>query len=396
MESLICMAAIVLAAGPWQVRTVEGEYRNVERFRWDATQVVAVQGEMPWELPVAEVAEIVCDAAAERESEAWPLRVELSAAGVLAAASVSYADGRMTLASASGAVAEIPADAIASIAWMDRIDPESQQWNDLRQVDAAADLLVIRKGQYLDYLDGVVQRIDDATIQFRFDDENVPVPVGKVAAVIFYRNPAPRQFSTVCRVQGPSGISFETARGEVDDKQMVATTLDGSVLTLARDFATRIDFSSGRVRYLSSLDPQGVEWNPFFAVLPDAVSLQRFAAPRRDESLQGGALRLGGKSYERGLAMRSGTSVTYRLPDGYRRFSAMAGIDDRVRPAGHVRLVVEGDGRELLEAEITGRDDPVSLSVEISGVRRLTVRAEYGRDMDVADHLDLGDAKITR
>ncbi len=396
MENLICIAAIFLGAGPWQLRTVEGEYQNADRVEWNAKQVVAVRGETRLAIPIAGVAEIVGDAAAQRGSESWPLRVELVSGGVLAAASVHYAEGQITLASAHGEVAETTSDAIASIAWMGRIDPDSEQWNDLRQVDAAADLLVVRKGKYLDYLDGVVQRINDDTIQFRFDEETIPVPAAKVAAVIFYRNPVEHRLERVCRVQGPSGISFETARGQIDNEQMVVTTLDGAVMRLARGFATRIDFSSSRIRFLSTLDPQGVEWNPFFAVLPEAVSFRRFAAPRRDESLQGGALRLDGKSYERGLAMRSGTSVTYRLPSGYRQFSATVGIDDRVRPAGHVRLVVEGDGRELLEAEVTGRDPPRSVSLDIAGVRRLTIRADYGRDMDVADHLDLCDAKIMR
>lgn len=399
MEQLICIAALLLGAGPWQLRTVEGTYEKAQRFEWDANQVVAVQGESRLTIPIAEVAEILCDVKADRQSEqseSWPLRIELVSGGVLAATSVHYADGQITLASARGDLSEVTSDAIASVAWMDRIDPDSRQWAELRQVDAAADLLVVRKGQYLDYLDGVVQRIDDDTIQFRFDEETIPVPCAKVAAVIFYRNPVDQRLERVCRVHGPSGTSFDTARGYIDDKQMVVTTLDGAVMTLSRTFGTRIDFSSGRIRYLSALDPQSVQWRPFFPVLPDAASLRRFAAPRRDESLRGGALRLDGKSYERGLAMRSGTSVTYRLPSGYRRLSAMVGIDDRVRPAGHVLLVVEGDGQQLLKTEVTGRKPPYPVSLDIAGVRRLTIRADYSRDMDVADHLNLCDAKLTR
>jgi hypothetical protein len=92
--------------------------------------------------------------------------------------------------------------------------------------------------------------------------------------------------------------------------------------------------------------------------------------------------------------MHSRTELVYRLPGKFGTFRALAGIDDRVRPGGDVRLVIYGDGRLLLDKQITGRDEPVPLTVDISGVARLKIVADFGGDLDVSDHLDLCEPRV--
>jgi hypothetical protein len=86
----------------------------------------------------------------------------------------------------------------------------------------------------------------------------------------------------------------------------------------------------------------------------------------------------------------------YRLPGRFRRFKAAVGVDDRVRPRGNVRLVIHGDGRLLLETTISGMDPALQLDLDIAGVRRLAILADYGDDLDLADHLDLCDARVVK
>ncbi len=74
----------------------------------------------------------------------------------------------------------------------------------------------------------------------------------------------------------------------------------------------------------------------------------------------------------------------------------MAGIDDRVRPAGNVRLVISGDDRELFAQTVTGSDEPLALNVDITGVKRLKILVDFGEQLDLADCLDLCDARITK
>ena len=88
--------------------------------------------------------------------------------------------------------------------------------------------------------------------------------------------------------------------------------------------------------------------------------------------------------------------MVYRLPGRFGRFKAIVGIDDSVRPNGNVRLVISGDDRVLLEATIDGSDEPKPVDLDISGVRRLRILVDFGQRLDVADHLDLCEARIVK
>jgi len=97
--------------------------------------------------------------------------------------------------------------------------------------------------------------------------------------------------------------------------------------------------------------------------------------PRVDRALFGGPLQLpreaNGRAtpawpYAKGLAIHSRTKIVYRLPREFRSFSAIAGIDSRVRPAGNVRLV-SGDWNRAYLDEMEGfphgkHDDQVDAS----------------------------------
>jgi hypothetical protein len=151
-----------------------------------------------------------------------------------------------------------------------------------------------------------------------------------------------------------------------------------------------LDFSFGKLQYLSEMEPRDVKYVPFWDLM-----LYEY---RRDRSLDGPPITLAGKSYARGLAMHSRTQLRYRIGGEFARFQAVAGIDDTVRSLKRqVRLVISGDGRVLFEGEISGKDPPRPLDLDVAGVRDLSILCDFGADMtDEADHLDLADAKLIK
>ena len=129
------------------------------------------------------------------------------------------------------------------------------------------------------------------------------------------------------------------------------TTPAGLSIAQAVDKIVQIDFSGGKIVYLSDLKPEDVRWTPYFDAGKPPPAVAQFYAPRYDRNFDGGPLQLGGTQYRKGLALHGRTELVYRLPDRFSRFRAVVGIDDAVRPGGKVRLVVRGDGRELLDAD---------------------------------------------
>ena len=86
----------------------------------------------------------------------------------------------------------------------------------------------------------------------------------------------------------------------------------------------------------------------------------------------------------------------YRLPAGFNRFTALAGIDPATTADGNVRLAILADDRSLLETEIAGDQPPQPIDVEIAGAKRLKIVVDFGQNLDTGDWLNLCDAKIVK
>ena len=150
----------------------------------------------------------------------------------------------------------------------------------------------------------------------------------------------------------------------------------------------RITFRNARVAFLSDLEPVAVHQTPYLNVSWPL---------RRDRSVANQPLRLGGKTYPKGLGMHSACRVTYKLGDGYRQFAADVGIDDAVRPRGSVVFRVLTDGKERFQSgEITGRDAPKTILVDIAGATTLTLVVEFGQDADLGDHANWAGARVIK
>ena len=56
-----------------------------------------------------------------------------------------------------------------------------------------------------------------------------------------------------------------------------------------------------------------------------------------------------------------------------------------------------GDGRVLFESgEITGRDEPRAIRVNIVGVKIIALLVDFGEELDLSDHADWADARLIR
>ncbi|MCO4697051.1 glycoside hydrolase family 97 catalytic domain-containing protein [Streptomyces sp. RO-S4] len=110
----------------------------------------------------------------------------------------------------------------------------------------------------------------------------------------------------------------------------------------------------------------------------------------------GGPLRLAGTLYDKGIGLHAAGEVVVELDGGYRRFTADVGVDDEVGGKGTVAFEVVGDGRTLLATEVLGGADPARhVDVDVTGVRRLTLRVLDGGDGVDSDHADWADARLT-
>ncbi len=262
--------------------------------------------------------------------------------------------------------------------------------------DAAGDLLGIRKRESVDFLEGVVGDVTTEVVEFTLEGEKIPVNRSKVEGIVYAHTASGEEATPACVVEDSAGALVKAKSVQLNDDMLEVRTLAGPIMHWPLTEIRKIDFSAGKLVYLSDLKPESVNWTSFFDLANQAPSLARFMAPRFDRGREDEVMRLAGKEYRKGVSLTSRTELIYKLPARAKRFKALAGIDDRVGNLGSVQLVITGDNRELYSGKITGKDEPLEIDADLVGVRRLTILVDYGDDLDVADHLNLCEARIVK
>ncbi|GAA3916987.1 glycoside hydrolase family 97 catalytic domain-containing protein [Actinoplanes auranticolor] len=146
-------------------------------------------------------------------------------------------------------------------------------------------------------------------------------------------------------------------------------------------------------------DPAGT---PAVSDLPFLTETNGYGPVERDQSNgeadrgDGRALSIRGTVYAKGIGMHSPGEVTIWLGGACTRFTAVAGIDDEVTQSGSADFQVLGDSRQLAATGIRRSADPAAaLTVDVTGVRVLTLRATDGGDGKNFDHADWADARLS-
>ncbi|TFI26176.1 glycoside hydrolase family 97 catalytic domain-containing protein [Streptomyces sp. 4R-3d] len=143
------------------------------------------------------------------------------------------------------------------------------------------------------------------------------------------------------------------------------------------------------------------EGTVYVSSLPFTAESNGWGPVERDRSngengpADGGPLRLGGTTYDKGLGVHARSEVTVALNGAYDRFAAETGIDEEKPDKGSVLFEVLGDGQVLARSGVLGpADEPYAFDVDVSGVGQLTLRVTDGGDGIDSDHADWADARL--
>lgn len=251
------------------------------------------------------------------------------------------------------------------------------------------DVMVVRKGENLDAIEGTFGEADATgdTIQFEIaGGVSSPIRMSRVLGIIFNQPPEGERPTTLCKLIDKSGNLFVLKAIQVAGDKLTWSTVTGvDVAGYALSDVARLDFSSGTLRYLSDLDPASVV----------ATSTNEFVERfRKDTNLDGREISLHREKFPKGLTIPSRTILTYDV-EGFREFRAVIGVDDELEADSVVNVKIEADGKPIFSQKITKKDEPKTLNLGIQNVKnlRLTVESEL---LDLGNQVSLGDARVIK
>jgi hypothetical protein len=404
---VLLLATAVAEAGDATATLLDGSSAAGQLTAWDKSQIVMETPEGEREIPLEQLLDLqLAGPAAESKPttgleliDGTRIRIEqFTAVDRKAVVESPYAKESLEVSTEMIRRAELqpPSDALAAL------------WKQLESREIAGDVLIVSKrdGGLLDYLAGVIGDVSAEEVAFEYDGQKLPVKRAKVAAIAYYHAQERELRPPVCILTLADGSRIPAAAVALDgDRLRLRTPADVRLEAPLADLR-RADFSAGKLAYLSDLEPLESKWVPRIAA-PGATMIAGYGRPRNDISFSGSALTLAWpdesnptghdvRTYAKGLAVRSRTDLIYRLPDGMRRFTAVAGIDPAAAEQGHVVLEIRADDRVVWEDEIDGKRPPVEIDVDLGTARRLQFHVDYGRNLDYGDRLHLVEARLTK
>jgi hypothetical protein len=321
--------------------------------------------------------------------------IELVDGSTLVAREYAALDRKARVTLADDEVLEIPTRDIATVRLQASTEALGKEWSRILGMKTDTDLLVVRKGDVLDYHKGVLGDVSDKVVNFTLDGDKIPVKRPKVFGMAYYHAGGRELPAAVCQLTDNTGSRWSVRTIEMADGLRL-TTPAGISVKRPLERVSYLDFSGGKIIYLSDMKAESAKYTAYIEPAPPAQA--ELWAPRQDHNLEGKPLQVAGKQYSKGLWLHSRTEMVYRLPGRFSRLKAVAGIDDAVRSEriGNVDLVIRGDDKVLLKVTITCEDPPKPLDLDLTGVRRLGILVDFGANTDVGDHLDLCDARIIK
>ena len=393
------LMATVLAAMPPNVRvtTLSEETIAGSLKEFTGTTITVDVAGTPRVIPQKDLKEIILD-----ENDAPP--AEAAATMTLTLNDTSQigctqftATGQKLTASVTGlGELALGRNAIRSVRFAELSPKVAARWDELSVRDAQTDLVVIRKGDALDFVVGTLSEIQAEKVEILVKSKAVVVPRDRVFGLVFGKSNTALG-KPVCEVITQNGNKFRLQTVAVTGLDtLTGKTATGIDVKLPLSTLKKIDFTLGRIRYLADL-PEEAEYKSEGLVRSEFV-LQ----VRKNRTSGNTPLKLAGNvEFTRGLWIHSGTTLKYRLNREFRRFVTTAGVD-RSSPAcdqfqTSVRLIVTGDGKSLLNREFQWNDAPAALELDVGGVRDLTIQVEpIGKTSGICEHLDLGDARVVQ
>ena len=241
-----------------------------------------------------------------------------------------------------------------------------------------------------DKLPGLFAGLDDKKLLFQPATGKIEIPRPGVVALGFaqgqvnYRRPE-EPYLELTLVDG-SRLGVTNVR--VERGQVVAMTRFKAEVRLPVGELALVHAINGAVAYLSDREPVGTIYVPY--VGPTRPY-------RRNATVAGEVLRVGGHAFDRGLGTQSRTVLVYKLEPGSKRFQAQIGLDDRAGPLGNVAFKVMVDRTMRFESPPMTSGEPAKVvDVDLAGAKLLILMTEFGERGDVQDHADWIEARIIR
>ncbi|HEX3149608.1 MAG TPA: NPCBM/NEW2 domain-containing protein [Gemmataceae bacterium] len=276
-----------------------------------------------------------------------------------------------------------------------------QDFRNLLRNRGRFDQFVFKKptGTDLDAYAGTFGAGDSAAGTIKFKGEKDPEEGDKrltqLAGMIFAPSKVDNVPPAICKIIDSDGNELVAQAVTRTATGYAATLVSGVKVELAANLVSKFDFAAGAIKFLSDLDPVGLD--------ESGTDPEHY---QRDKTLDKRPIRLmidpaagKGETYPKGLTLKAKTVITYELKGAYKVFRAVAGVDsdpENLAPS-QVKLTIDDGTAILFKGIVKKGDKATDLNLNVTNVDRLKITVESdGSVTDLGNQVSLGNARVLK
>jgi hypothetical protein len=306
----------------------------------------------------------------------------------------------------SGQKLTVPVAAISHVLNDAQDQKTRDQWKEIVAKKGERDILAIKAEGEINRVEGTFGDGDEKNQTIAFDvkqtGQTVHPNLGKVHGVIIVRKPDENAPETLCKVFDTGNNILAAAKITLGESSFVVTTVSGAKIEYpkagkveeGKPAVARLDFSSGRLAFLSDIDPVRIV---------EKSNTGRIDHYRRNKGLEGGDIRFAAEpgqsappTFAKGLAIHAHTELVYDLGGQFKKFDALLGVDESVEGDSDVRVTIEADGKELFAERVKRGDKPKPVKLEVKDVKELRIVVRSSDLLDFGNQVALAEARVSK
>jgi hypothetical protein len=399
LSALAICTSLSFAGEPVKLRTLAGKVEEGELVSITDKEITLHGKEGPIKMPLAEALDLTLPYEASLPSDNYS-DVELTDGSVFHCLQYALKGTKLDCKLADGRSVKLELMGVASILNDAQNAKIRDEWKGILARKSNSDQLAVKDSEgKLNVVEGTLGSGDDKGTTIEFETGSGVkrrVNLGRVQAMSFVRKSNPDTPAATCKITDTSRNTWMAAKLTFKDGHFTIVRAAGGIpVDCPQQLVSRVDYSQGKVAYLSDLDP---------VKATETSNVEAIEHYRRDRNLDNGPLQLmttvegraEAQTFAKGLAIHATAEMVYDIGGQYKELKGLVGVDPGVGGDSQVRVVIEGDGRELFAADVRRGDEVRKLACDLKNVRQLRLTVRPVGFLDLGNHVNLADARLVK
>lgn len=296
----------------------------------------------------------------------------------------------------SGVILELGPGTLRSLRVRSLSPDLANAWSDALKETAESDsLILIRPGNVVDRVGGIISAVNDGKIAFDLGGELVDVPFDKLLGAIWFRKVSDRVKPKVEIQFIDSSCVFTDSLSVAQGNLTYRSVSDKDVVVPLSRIAA-LNYASANVRWLAEVPVLGSQSDQRIEWKGDAGRVGKVMAPQFVVSDRNGLVDASASPEDLDLVFPSAGSFIFRVPDGFSRFRSRLERSGAGNARSELLIEVLQDDQNISQLVLDPKDERKDLDVAVSGGKKVTLKVSSKSRLQVGCQLTWQQPRLTR